>query len=353
MEQNIDARELHEIEQELHTEIIPGTEIMTDVGSHHFVKGGNGVLVPQPSPDPHDPLNWSTKWKTMAIIASTSVSFTQGFGPLALAPALTEYMAAFDCTLDQAIQFTGLSILVLGFSNFIWVPLSTSFGRRGVYIISNLVCLASMIWRARAQTYGSFLGACILNGIGAGPAESIQPAVIADLFFLHDRGLWNTIYWTAYMGSLMVAPIICGPMSAMVGWRSFWWLNVGMVITSLIMVVFMFPETKYHRLHPDEIAAAHIGRADASSASSDEKNGVDHFEEQKLGNVATRDTMPELSNVETAARDPYLGKGYPSKSQWKIFQSNAHPFKSMMNDLILPWKLFLFPIVEFAAFVAS
>lgn len=159
---------------------------MTDVGSHHFVKGGSGVLVPQPSADPHDPLNWSTKWKVMAIIASTSVSFTQGFGPLALAPAFGFYIEAFHCTLEQAIQFTGVSILVLGFSNFIWVPLSTSFGRRGVYITSQLICLGSMIWRARAQTYGSFMGACILNGIGAGPAESIQPAVIADIFFLHD-----------------------------------------------------------------------------------------------------------------------------------------------------------------------
>lgn len=159
---------------------------MTDVGSHHFVKGGSGVLVPQPSADPSDPLNWSWKWKTMAIIASCSVSFTQGFGPLALAPAFGYYIEAFDCTLEEAIQFTGVSILVLGFSNFIWVPLSTSFGRRGVYITSQLICLGSMIWRARAQTYGSFMGACILNGIGAGPAESIQPAVIADIFFLHD-----------------------------------------------------------------------------------------------------------------------------------------------------------------------
>lgn len=37
-------------------EILPGTEIMTDVGSHHFVKGSKSVLVPQPSSDPHDPL---------------------------------------------------------------------------------------------------------------------------------------------------------------------------------------------------------------------------------------------------------------------------------------------------------
>lgn len=29
---------------------------MTDVGSHHFVKASDRVLVPQPSDDPHDPL---------------------------------------------------------------------------------------------------------------------------------------------------------------------------------------------------------------------------------------------------------------------------------------------------------
>jgi hypothetical protein len=50
---------VRELEQELHTEIYPGTEIMVDVGTHHFVKsaaGTHSVLVPQPSDDQHDPL---------------------------------------------------------------------------------------------------------------------------------------------------------------------------------------------------------------------------------------------------------------------------------------------------------
>ena len=40
-------------------QIVPGTEIMLDVGIHHFVKSSansDRVLVPQPSDDPHDPL---------------------------------------------------------------------------------------------------------------------------------------------------------------------------------------------------------------------------------------------------------------------------------------------------------
>ena len=50
---------LHQLEEELNVKIVPGTEVMVDVGTHHFVKDAKGsdrVLVPQPSNDPHDPL---------------------------------------------------------------------------------------------------------------------------------------------------------------------------------------------------------------------------------------------------------------------------------------------------------
>lgn len=43
-----------------------------------------------------------------------------------------------------------------------------------------------------------------LNGFGAGPAETIAPAVISDIFFLHDRGKYNTLYFVTYFGALMV-----------------------------------------------------------------------------------------------------------------------------------------------------
>ncbi|KAK4541958.1 hypothetical protein LTR36_007158 [Oleoguttula mirabilis] len=359
MEMNYDVEELHQIEEELHAEILPGTEIMADVGSHHFVKGGSHVLVPQPSADPHDPLNWSTFRKTCAIIASTTATFAQGLGPLALAPMFPDYIEAFDSNLADVVKFTGYAILVLGFSNFLWVPLSTSFGRRPVYIFSLLVCVASSIWRAKAMTYNSFMGACILNGIGAGPSESIQPAVIADIFFLHDRGFWNTFYWVAYMGSLMVGPIIAGSMSLHVGWRSFWWLNTALLATACVMIIFMFPETKWHRLHPDEIAHHVQTDAKASPATSTEKvHGSEAVEDPEkpggnLSQIPTHGTMPDLSHQATAERDPYLGRGSPSKAQWGIYTPSANPLKSLLIDFWVPWKLLAFPIVEFAAFVVS
>lgn len=132
----------------------------------------------------------STGWKTSAIIATTYMSFTQGFGPLALAPMFGDYIHDFHCSLADAVQFTGVAILVLGFSNFLWVPLSTAYGRRFVMIVTQIINIASSIWRARAQTYGSFMGACALNGFAAGPAETLQPAIITGMIcFRHKAGI--------------------------------------------------------------------------------------------------------------------------------------------------------------------
>lgn len=100
------------MDQEQYVDIVPGTEVMID--------GESDVLVPRPSDDPHDPLNWKRSWKAMCIATSTMISITQGFGPLALAPMFGEYVKAFDSNLHDVVKFTGVCILVLGFSNFIW-----------------------------------------------------------------------------------------------------------------------------------------------------------------------------------------------------------------------------------------
>ena len=54
------------------------------------------------------------------IISASMATFTQGFGPLALAPMFPALIEAFNTDLAGAVQFTGVCILVLGFSNFIW-----------------------------------------------------------------------------------------------------------------------------------------------------------------------------------------------------------------------------------------
>ncbi|KAK1701011.1 major facilitator superfamily domain-containing protein [Colletotrichum godetiae] len=314
-----------EIEHELHIEVVPGTEVMADVLKHHLIKSEHStvVLVPQPSQDPHDPLNWKASWKWSTLGAVSLMTFSQGFAPLSLASMFPYLIRDYNSNLEDVIQFTGVTILLLGFSNFIWAPISSSFGRRPVFIVSQLVCLASHVLRAKATTYSSFMGACVLNGIGAGPSETLQPQVIADIYFLHDRGRWNTLYWVVYMGSLMIAPVVAGPMADHVGWQNFWWLNVALTAASIVYAFFGFPETRWLRSQPAQDAVT-----------------IEVAEET-------------LNQTRTTDMDPYLGKGTPSKQQWYLFQRNSSPLKTIWFDLWTPWKLFGFPIVVFASFVVS
>lgn len=137
-------------------------------------------------------------------------------------------------------------------------------------------------------------------------------------------------------------------MATHVGWRNFWWLNVALLGLSFLMVLFMFPETKWHRIHPDDEKDINPPGNNQDAHENRKTSSLQHVD--KLNSPLAEQN---LEHIATAERDPWLGRGAPNKQQWKLFQSNAHPFKSILLDLWLPWKLFAFPIAEFASFVVS
>lgn len=236
------------------------------------------------------------------------------------------------------MQFTGIAILILGFSNLFWVPMATCFGRRPVAIFSSLICACSSVWRARANSYGSFMGACVLNGFGAGPCETLMPQVIADIVFLHDRGKYNTLYFSVYFISLMVGPVISGAMAFHTGVESFWWFNTAMLFFTTVICIFLFPETRYDRRYQD---SQQTRGASGPLSVADDRSSQEKPQDAALESPVAR--------VETHV-DPALGRGTPGKFQFKFFQ----PFAGgLLRELWLPFYLHLYPIVEFAAFVVS
>lgn len=131
-----------------------------------------------------------------------------------------------------------------------------------------------------------------------------------------------------------------------------------MIGLSLLLVIFCFPETKWDRSAAAQLLANQQKLSDSNEkvdtnsqpakTSKPTNNEIEHVPTSTSANLENGLTVSE-----TAARDPYLGKGTPGKFQWRLFQPNKHPFKSIFLDLWIPWKLFAFPIVEFAAFVVS
>jgi len=180
----------------------------------------------------------------------------------------------------------------------------------------------------------------ILERIADRNVKTFQPQIIADTLFLHERGAYNTLYFTFYFAALMVGPIVAGAMALHVGWRNFWWLNVALFAAVLILLVFFFPETKWHRVHPSELARANT--SPQSDISETEKPIVGH-------SSITQD----IDDGDDTAPESFLHNGRPSKTQFRLYQQASTPLQTLLQGFWIPWKLHLYPIVEFASFVVS
>lgn len=131
-------------------------------------------------------------------------------------------------------------------------------------------------------------------------------------------------------------------------WRNFWWLNVALHSFILVALIFMFPETKWHRQHPKEIVAADTPPSTEKTTITETVENSEHVEGPGLGAG-----MTGLTTVPIAARDPYLHKGTPSKKQFHLWQPCPSPLQVIVSEVWTPIRLHAFPIVEFGAFVVS
>ncbi|KAK7745338.1 hypothetical protein SLS53_002834 [Cytospora paraplurivora] len=218
------------------------------------------ILVPTPSNDPNDPLNWP-QWykKTIAVIICLAilwcnflaagptvaiVSTTMSFFPES---SPTADPAGFSANVSKTAFFFTTTALLQGTGNFIWVPLANKYGRRPVYIISYCIYLACTIWAIFDNTYAGFLASRIIMGIGSGAAETIAPITIADVFFLHERGAIMALYTSFLSVGVGFGMIIAGVITINHPWRVIYEVAAAFIGLILLLAAFAFPETAFNR----------------------------------------------------------------------------------------------------------
>jgi MFS family permease len=150
-------------------------------------------LVPQPSADPADPLNFAF-WRKLAMLFVMSLHpFVVNFASSSIGSALPIYASTgiFGFPPKPFSTLTNLvavNLIMLGASNLWWVPLANTFGRRPIILVSLLLLIFTSMWAGLAKEFDSLLAARLFMGIAGGPADAVSPDVVGEIFFVHQRG---------------------------------------------------------------------------------------------------------------------------------------------------------------------
>ncbi|KAL4940530.1 hypothetical protein BDV06DRAFT_196352 [Aspergillus oleicola] len=203
------------------------------------------VLQPKPMNDPNDPLNWEP-WRKYLNFALTCLYVL----------IVTEFLCAATPTwgpMHEQLNFSWAALNnsyaigcgFLGIGAVIFTPLSLKFGRRPLYLISILIVFAVAIWSAKMQKAAELMLVNVFSCAAGALSEVMVQMTIADVFFVHQRGVMNAIFiWTAQIGG-SVGPLVAGFVTVSQGWRWVWWWNVIFLGVCLALFGFLYEETKY------------------------------------------------------------------------------------------------------------
>lgn len=157
----------------------------------------------------------------------------------------------YNISVTEAGYLVSFNILFLGIGNCFWVPLSEKIGKRPVLVASSLIFFLSSIWSAVARTYASQFAARVFQGFGASCSEALGPAVIADLYFLHERGLWMGFYVVMFTVGTSCGGIFAGLVANSASdYRWVWWMNV--ILTGFLFIVVLLFTSETNFLRPKE-----------------------------------------------------------------------------------------------------
>ncbi|EMD92688.1 hypothetical protein COCC4DRAFT_69986 [Bipolaris maydis ATCC 48331] len=203
------------------------------------------ILHPIPTSDPDDPLNWSQtrKWINFGLVGFF-VLWT--FAQLQIgATSWSQLIPQLHFTVDQLNNGVAVNSAGLGIGCILFMPFVHKYGRRPLYLLSSALQLAGVVWQAKMQNYGDWLGCNFLTGLGGAISEAVVQVTIADLFFVHQHGTMNAWYLIFTSIGATLGPVASGFVVQSQGWRWIWWWCTIFLSVNFLLIAFMFEESKY------------------------------------------------------------------------------------------------------------
>ena len=174
----------------------------------------------------------------MVLAGSGSIMSTDLYAPSL--PYLTDYFG----TSAELMKLTiSLNLIVYGFAQLIYGPISDRFGRRPVFLASIALFSAASIACGLAQSIDQLLIARVLQGFFAAAEAVMCLAVFKDLFSEKEQVKGFAIYGMAIALAPALAPILGGYIHVLLGWEFNFYLTAGVGVFTAILIYLLLPES--------------------------------------------------------------------------------------------------------------
>ncbi|KAK4103401.1 MFS general substrate transporter [Parathielavia hyrcaniae] len=210
---------------------------------------GRVELVPQPSDDPDDPLNWPTWkkelnfWSLLLMVAITGVTKT------IFVTAGSQLTESYRASYTAVAAVTGVPLILSALSGFLCLVASRICGKRPLYVASLLLVFIGTVWNTNvASSYAQCMAARVFQGLGWGAFDTLVLASIQDTYFEHERGRPIAIYSIVAVATTWGAPLIGGVTSeGQAGFSLQFTILSAFFVVAVPAVTLGAPETAFDR----------------------------------------------------------------------------------------------------------
>ncbi|KAJ9248205.1 hypothetical protein DTO280E4_1772 [Paecilomyces variotii] len=315
------------------------------------------ILVPQPSDDPNDPLNWPL-WKRdliLTVLSFVSVLCT-ATGPIMAAYALT-ITYYYERNLTAVAILTGYQLCGAGVAGVLIVPTARVWGKRHLYILGNILMIASTAWAgASGHNYESLLWSRVIQGVALAPFEALVNASVGDLYFVHERGKRMAFSNVALFGGSFLTPVVAGKIAATMSWQWTFYFVAIFAGAALPLTFFLVPETAFRRPDhlntdfqgDDERSGAQpplVDRNDSTNNPSMDYSEPPECEEKEARSGSAERSREQFNGAERVVppRDSYL-------KTLRLFNGRKTD-ENFFKLLLRPFPLFLHPGILWACLI--
>ncbi|KAK2589515.1 hypothetical protein QQS21_012808 [Conoideocrella luteorostrata] len=233
------------------TQMPPGTVRLTGGPDEKI------ILHPKPTDDYDDPLNWSTRRKTLhfgIVVIYVCMTFFLVDMPQVAIPYLQRdlFISDEELSLGRTLNFVGL-----GLGGICLIPLAYRYGRRPIYLLSALIQVPAAIWLGNVTSKYEFFVSSFLVSFGAAVTQTLVPMTITDMFFIHQFATMNGWFLFSQGTGSFLGQVVTGFIVQNHGWRWAWRCAAILLSFTFFVMLFMLEESTFVPLAPNEDGKVH------------------------------------------------------------------------------------------------